>query len=119
MRGLTRIIFPIMAILAVHILTSAVTSKSIGFAGDFMRNETECTGSIAECSEASTAEFEMDSEINRRILQTTQKHISYDALQANTVPCSVPGNSYYGCKSAAQANPYNRGCSAIDRCQRG
>ncbi|XP_004495709.1 protein RALF-like 33 [Cicer arietinum] len=73
-----------------------------------------CEGSIAECLEDD--EFELDSEINRRILANT-KYISYGALQRNTVPCSRRGASYYNCRPGAKANPYNRGCSAITRCR--
>ncbi|KAE8693741.1 Rapid alkalinization factor 23 [Hibiscus syriacus] len=76
--------------------------------------ESSCKGSMAECM--AEDEFEMDSGINRRILQTTQ-YISYGALQRNTVPCSRRGASYYNCQPGAQANPYNRGCSAITRCR--
>ncbi|GAV83486.1 RALF domain-containing protein [Cephalotus follicularis] len=61
-------------------------------------------------------EFELDSEISRRILATTQ-YISYGALQRNTVPCSRRGASYYNCQPGAAANPYTRGCSAITRCR--
>lgn len=75
-----------------------------------------CQGSIAECMGAGDDEYEMDSEINRRILATTQ-YISYGALQRNTVPCSLRGASYYNCQPGAQANPYNRGCSTITRCR--
>ncbi|KAG4176794.1 hypothetical protein ERO13_A11G267800v2, partial [Gossypium hirsutum] len=73
-----------------------------------------CKGSIAEC--LAGEEFELDSEISRRILATT-RYISYGALQRNTVPCSRRGASYYNCKPGAQANPYNRGCSRITRCR--
>ncbi|CAH8324202.1 unnamed protein product [Eruca vesicaria subsp. sativa] len=110
MRGL-----PIIVILTVFCLFSAAYSQSVGFAADFMPFKTEYTGSIAECSMA-TAEFEMDSEINRCILATT-RYISYDALRRNTVPCSRRGTSYYNCRRGAQANPYSRGCSAITRCR--
>lgn len=76
-----------------------------------------CRGSIGECMDATgEGEFEMDSEINRRILATT-KYISYGALQRDTVPCSIKGASYYNCRVGAQANPYSRGCSAITRCR--
>ncbi|CAN7013107.1 unnamed protein product [Brassica rapa subsp. trilocularis] len=111
MRGLS-----IIAILTVLCLFSAAYSQSVDFAADFMPFETECTGSIAECSTAA-AEFEMDSEISRRILATT-RYISYGALRRNTVPCSRRGASYYNCRRGAQANPYSRGCSAITRCRR-
>ncbi|KAL6214861.1 hypothetical protein ACLB2K_014293 [Fragaria x ananassa] len=80
----------------------------------FVPAKSRCQGSIAECM--AEDEFDMDSEINRRILATT-KYISYGALQRNTVPCSQRGASYYNCKPGAQANPYNRGCSAITRCR--
>ncbi|KAL6968484.1 hypothetical protein U1Q18_034286 [Sarracenia purpurea var. burkii] len=77
-------------------------------------NPGACRGSIAECMAA--GEFEMESEVSRRILATT-KYISYAALQADSVPCSQRGASYYNCKAGAQANPYSRGCSAITRCR--
>ncbi|XP_041020407.1 protein RALF-like 33 [Juglans microcarpa x Juglans regia] len=77
--------------------------------------ELSCQGSIAECM-AADDELNMDTEINRRILATTQT-ISYGALQRNTVPCSQRGASYYNCLSGAEANPYSRGCSAITRCR--
>ncbi|XP_026444646.1 rapid alkalinization factor-like [Papaver somniferum] len=71
-----------------------------------------CEGStVGDCEND-----EMDSEINRRILETT-KYISYELLKKNSVPCSQKGASYYNCKPGAQANPYNRGCSAITKCR--
>ncbi|BAT84404.1 hypothetical protein VIGAN_04176400 [Vigna angularis var. angularis] len=60
------------------------------------------------------SEFEMDSEINRRILASS-RYISYGAMQRDTVPCSRTGASYYNCQPRAEANPYQRGCSAITR----
>ncbi|RZC49415.1 hypothetical protein C5167_017833 [Papaver somniferum] len=71
-------------------------------------------GTIGESLEIE--EFQMDSEISRRILATT-KYISYGALRRNTVPCSRRGASYYNCKPGAQANPYSRGCSKLSRCR--
>ncbi|CAN0897150.1 Protein RALF-like 33 [Linum grandiflorum] len=63
-------------------------------------------------------EFGMESEISRRVLQQANgRYISYGALQRNTVPCSNRGSSYYNCQSGGQANPYQRGCSAITRCR--
>ncbi|KAI3951451.1 hypothetical protein MKW92_006497 [Papaver armeniacum] len=74
-----------------------------------------CEGStVGECENGH--EFGMDSEISRRILETT-KYISYESLKKNSVPCSQKGASYYNCKPGAQANPYNRGCSAITKCR--
>lgn len=45
-------------------------------------------------------------------------HISYDALNANKVPCNQRGNSYYNCGASGKANPYQRGCTAATRCAR-
>ncbi|KAE8702004.1 Rapid alkalinization factor 23 [Hibiscus syriacus] len=57
-------------------------------------------------------------EFNRRVLQTSNtQYISYGALQRDTTPCSLRGASYYNCQPGAQANPYDRGCSAIARCR--
>ncbi|XP_054778450.1 protein RALF-like 4 [Prosopis cineraria] len=46
------------------------------------------------------------------------KYISYEALSANSIPCSLRGQSYYDCRSKMIVNPYRRGCSAITRCRR-
>ncbi|CAN6892847.1 unnamed protein product [Brassica oleracea var. botrytis] len=127
MRGLSRnsgtaAILAIFAILAVQHLTVAA---------DFLPFETECRGTIAECSVSAAlgeegdlfygggmgAEFEMDSEINRRML-ANRRYISYGALRRNSVPCSRRGASYYNCRRGAHANPYSRGCSVITRCRR-
>uniref|UniRef100_A0A0E0M6K3 Rapid ALkalinization Factor family protein n=1 Tax=Oryza punctata TaxID=4537 RepID=A0A0E0M6K3_ORYPU len=48
---------------------------------------------------------------------TTSGYISYDALFADRVPCSLRGASYYNCQPGAEANPYTRGCSAITQCR--
>ncbi|KAH6826555.1 ralf-like 33 [Perilla frutescens var. hirtella] len=75
-----------------------------------------CRGTIAERLADEDDEFELDSESNRRIL-ATRRYISYGALQRNNVPCSRRGASYYNCRPGAQANPYQRGCSAVTRCR--
>ncbi|KAF7150827.1 hypothetical protein RHSIM_Rhsim02G0131000 [Rhododendron simsii] len=53
-------------------------------------------------------------EFTRRVL-AGQRYISYGALQANNVPCSKRGRSYYNCNKRGKANPYSRGCSYITR----
>ncbi|KAK3433086.1 protein RALF-like 19 [Eucalyptus grandis] len=63
-------------------------------------------------------EMMLDSEINRRQLAGRGRHISYNALKKNNVPCSRRGQSYYNCKKMKKANPYKRGCSSITRCKR-
>ncbi|KAE8711525.1 Protein RALF-like 22 [Hibiscus syriacus] len=104
------------------IMASAAMMMTVNASGDNHKHHvilptttttgSACNGSIGECSE----EFELDSEISRRILQTT-RYISYGALRGDTVPCSRRGASYYNCQPGAQANPYNRGCSRITRCR--
>ena len=50
-------------------------------------------------------------------LLPTAQYLSYSALMPDSVPCSVPGMSYYNCQPGADANPYTRGCSAITQCR--
>ncbi|KAL8100951.1 protein RALF-like 33 [Apium graveolens] len=99
------------------VLTAILVSSSVtvGGSGDsWIPMKPACTGLIGDCM--IDEEFDMDSESNRRILATTD-YISYDALQSNNVPCSQRGASYYNCEEGAEANPYDRGCSAITRCR--
>lgn len=114
-----------VAFLAIYSIMLVISSSAVVDAGGerhhhhhlglgLVRPKSTCEGSIAECLGAN--EFDLDSEINRRILATSQ-YISYGALQRNTVPCSRRGASYYNCRPGAQANPYSRGCSAITRCR--
>ncbi|KAF8721065.1 hypothetical protein HU200_023480 [Digitaria exilis] len=50
-------------------------------------------------------------------LLPTAQYISYATLMRDTVPCSIPGASYYNCQPGAEANPYTRGCSEITQCR--
>jgi len=50
-------------------------------------------------------------------LLPTAQFISYAALMRDSVPCSIPGASYYNCQPGAEANPYTRGCSEIAQCR--
>ncbi|RCV44844.1 hypothetical protein SETIT_9G407300v2 [Setaria italica] len=50
-------------------------------------------------------------------LLPTAQYISYGALMRDSVPCSIPGASYYNCQPGAEANPYTRGCSEITQCR--
>ncbi|XP_022862687.1 rapid alkalinization factor-like [Olea europaea var. sylvestris] len=76
-----------------------------------MSTKPGCQGSKAECGE-----FGIKFDINRRIL-VANKYISYGALQANNVPCSLKGASYYNCQPGGEANPYSRQCSAVTDCR--
>ncbi|KAK9161539.1 hypothetical protein Syun_007880 [Stephania yunnanensis] len=98
------ILLAILVLVSLMISTSASTWQSC-------RNG-ECMIAAA----AEEEEFGMESEITRRILATSQ-YISYEALKRNSVPCSRRGASYYNCQAGGQANPYQRGCSAITRCR--
>ncbi|URD82149.1 hypothetical protein MUK42_02259 [Musa troglodytarum] len=62
-------------------------------------------------------EFVPDSEVNRRILASTQDYLSYNMLRADSVPCSRRGAAYGNCRPGAEANPYDRGCSQITQCR--
>ncbi|CAN1845507.1 Protein RALF-like 4 [Linum perenne] len=56
--------------------------------------------------------------IARRGLQQRDRYISYEALQANNIPCGKHGNSYYNCSYRQRANPYTRGCTEATGCFR-
>ncbi|XP_077252598.1 rapid alkalinization factor-like [Tasmannia lanceolata] len=71
-----------------------------------------------ECLWEEEMEIEMDSEINRRLLDSQKKYISYESLKKDEVPCSRPGASYYNCHGLSKANPYTRGCEFITGCAR-
>lgn len=113
--GGTRISLQIL--LGTLLLVSLVFSASAGAADHGFLTATagwKAGGSIEDS--ISMDEFDMDSEISRRILATSS-YISYRALKRGSTPCSVKGASYYNCRPGAQANPYRRGCSAIARCR--
>ncbi|XP_010921813.1 protein RALF-like 33 [Elaeis guineensis] len=111
-----------LLLFAASIALLAATSEAISSATTagaaelgWIPGRTACQGTIAEC--LAGEEFELDSEISRRILATS-RYISYDALRRDSTPCSRRGASYYNCRPGAHANPYSRGCSAITRCRR-
>ncbi|WOH04596.1 hypothetical protein DCAR_0624007 [Daucus carota subsp. sativus] len=114
----------VLAVMIITIMTLSLPSHSVEASGPhqnsigWMPARSGCRGTVADClpGEDENEEFGLDSESNRRILASS-RHISYGALQRNNAPCSQRGASYYNCKQGAQANPYNRGCSAITRCR--
>uniref|UniRef100_A0A803L9S6 Uncharacterized protein n=1 Tax=Chenopodium quinoa TaxID=63459 RepID=A0A803L9S6_CHEQI len=66
-------------------------------------------------------EYAMSSEVSRRSLLDVGTFISYLVLDRNRVPCSKAGESYYNClfnNETETANPYERNCQEITRCQR-
>ncbi|KAL6146562.1 PREDICTED: protein RALF-like 33-like isoform 2 [Fragaria vesca subsp. vesca] len=105
---MAKLLYSVAILLIWATLFLMASSSTIEAGGDLSWIPTTVSGLVSD------DEFELDSEINRRILATSN-YISYGALQRNTVPCSRRGASYYNCKPGAQANPYNRGCSAITR----
>lgn len=66
-------------------------------------------------------EMSMPTEESRRHLNAGQDCISYDAMLANKVPCSLKGHSYYDCHNrtgSGPVNPYRRECSTSTNCER-
>lgn len=110
---LLRLLISAVVVVAV-ILSTAEAGQDFSWMP--MSKPATCDGSIGECVADGTGEFDLDSESNRRILATT-KYISYGALQANSVPCSRRGASYYNCRPGAEANPYTRSCTAATQCR--
>ncbi|XP_022934551.1 protein RALF-like 1 [Cucurbita moschata] len=108
-----------MLIFTIAFFVSSSSLMVVAMSGDrslsWLSTEARCHGrSLSECM--MDVEFEMDSEINRRILATSS-YISYKSLKANNIPCSRRGSSYYNCQPGAEANPYQRGCTVITRCR--
>lgn len=101
----------IISSMLVATLIAAGNAGSINHEVNWMSTKPGCQGSKAECGE-----FGIKFEINRRIL-VANKYISYGALQANNVPCSLKGASYYNCQPGGEANPYSRQCSAVTDCR--
>ncbi|KMT14820.1 hypothetical protein BVRB_3g065450 [Beta vulgaris subsp. vulgaris] len=125
---LTKISKFISLLLLLVILLPTHLKISNGFS-DLSLNSTEsgeidamvnrvCDENVGNCPNSiEEEEFEVDSEINRRILGMRRKYISYETLKRDVVPCSTPGSSYYSC-GATPANRYRRGCSVIAKCAR-
>ncbi|GER35224.1 rapid alkalinization factor, partial [Striga asiatica] len=105
----------LIAAAAAALLSIAAAAAASGedFGWIPMKNPATCRGSMGECMADVAGEFEMDSEINRRVLATRRTYISYGALVPNQTPCSRRGSSYYNCRAGAQANAYQRSCSTI------
>lgn len=114
----------LLAVMIINIIILSLSSHTVEASGShqnlvgWLGTRSGCRGTADEwvSGEEDTEEMMLDSESNRRILASS-KHISYGALQRNNVPCSQRGASYYNCKQGAEANPYNRGCSAVTRCR--
>lgn len=89
---------------------------------DFSLGVPEGSPTDAEDNEtiAMNSNFELAPNPNEPLLQIggIPKHISYEALRANTIPCSKRGRSYYDCRNKTIVNPYRRGCTAITNCKR-
>ncbi|KAL2556696.1 Protein RALF-like 33 [Forsythia ovata] len=102
----------IISSMLVATLISAANASVADHEISWMSTKPGCQGSMAECGEL----IDMDLGINRRML-IANKYISYGALQANSVPCSLKGASYYNCQPGGEANPYNRQCSAVTDCR--
>ncbi|KAL2540508.1 Protein RALF-like 33 [Abeliophyllum distichum] len=101
----------IISSMLVATLISATNASVADHEISWMSTKSGCQGSMADCGE-----FDMEFGINRRVL-VANKYISYGALQANSVPCSLKGASYYNCQPGGEANPYNRQCSAVTDCR--
>lgn len=105
----------VVSISSLFIVFLVISLSRPAEAGQFDWAPSKTCQGVAECLYEQD-EFMMDSEINRRVLATSD-YISYNALQRNRVPCSKKGSSYYNCQAGATANPYNRGCSTITQCR--
>ncbi|MED6142988.1 hypothetical protein PIB30_002812 [Stylosanthes scabra] len=83
-------------------------------------SSSSCNGTKEGCMEANK-EFEMmkNSEMNMAILESNNKVIGYGAMRGNGIPCRKKDGTSKNCSPGPAANPYNRGCSATNRCRGG
>ncbi|GLT80954.1 hypothetical protein SLA2020_523640 [Shorea laevis] len=105
----------IVALLALVVAAECNLVDDLGVGLTHFDDNTCITGHCVSTDE----EFLLDSissEATRRHL-AQKRYISYNALKANSVPCSRRGHSYYDCRPQ-RANPYRRGCSVITHCYR-
>ncbi|KAH7833620.1 hypothetical protein Vadar_008134 [Vaccinium darrowii] len=93
--------------------SSPSSSPVIGAPSSPSPSPSPSSPAVGECIEEM-----MDSESNRRVLAMQRRFISYETLKRDLVPCTRPGSSYYNCRAAGAANPYNRGCEVITGCAR-
>ncbi|KAE8770308.1 protein RALF-like 22 [Hordeum vulgare] len=103
-----------------------VQGRTADVAGWMRPGPSSCEGTVEECLRE--REHDGGFGLRRRLFYeeeeedgggypTHTQYISYSALMRDSVPCSVPGASYYNCHPGAVANPYSRGCSAITQCR--
>ncbi|KAK4259815.1 hypothetical protein QN277_006108 [Acacia crassicarpa] len=96
--------------MAANALTDSEENFSLGIA------EGNSTGEENEATEMNISESNPNADESLPV--DFPKYISYEALRANTIPCSLRGRSYYDCRRKTEVNPYRRGCSAITHCRR-
>jgi hypothetical protein len=126
-----RTLFLVVVMLAVSAPAAAakliVHGRTADTPAGWMRPEpSSCDGTVEEC----LGEYDGGFGLRRRLNYDEEEdeggdggypaqpqYISYAALMRNSVPCSVPGASYYNCEPGAASNPYSRGCSAITQCR--
>ncbi|KAF7053883.1 hypothetical protein CFC21_061692 [Triticum aestivum] len=103
-----------------------VQGRTADVAGWMRPGPISCQGTVEECLHEREREHDDVFGLRRRLVYAEEEedgggyptqYISYSALMRDSVPCSVPGASYYNCHPGAVANPYSRGCSAISQCR--
>ncbi|MED6142987.1 hypothetical protein PIB30_002811 [Stylosanthes scabra] len=101
------------------LMVTFIAAMSAVAAGMRMMKSSSCIGTIEECMETNK-EFDemMNSEMNMGILEKT-KFIGQGAMKGNEIPCRKKDGTSKNCSPGPAANPYNRGCSATNRCRGG
>ncbi|KAI4330134.1 hypothetical protein MLD38_028439 [Melastoma candidum] len=104
------------------ILFALLWLADIGEQGLLLHNAISSSCKMAGECVGAKMKMAMDSDIRRGLLGAgagkNTRHISYDALKKDEVPCNRKGQSYYNCTKMKNANPYKRGCSVITHCKR-
>ncbi|KAI3919078.1 hypothetical protein MKW98_016631 [Papaver atlanticum] len=112
-------VFFLLAAVVCLLAESSLTSSDMSSGGEVARSLTQkCNRMGGDCIGEDNDQLMVDSKINRRWSFQPKRHISYDAIKKDWVPCSKRGRSYYDCTKASKANPYNRGCTVATHCAR-
>ncbi|KQK21729.1 protein RALF-like 22 [Brachypodium distachyon] len=109
----------LLLVAALAVSATAAAELASDSAGRSSRGTRSCGGGTVE--EECLGDGGLGLSLRRRLHDEEEEeqaqYISYSALRRDSVPCSVPGMSYYNCQPDAEANPYTRGCSAITQCR--
>ncbi|XP_040384203.1 rapid alkalinization factor-like [Oryza brachyantha] len=114
-----RVMLPLLVVALLTIAVAAASASAYARAAAVADGGVEVGTTMATMMRRALADLNATADAGNATAaaNATTGYISYDALFADRVPCSLRGASYYNCHPGAEANPYTRGCSAITQCR--